>query len=164
MTFSLNYTLQILHIKSSLHSRTLATNFLTTLYCTVLSTLFHNGFMSLTHGFSAATTHSSSLLLQLQNSAHLWKRRAGTYHRKHMSHDGYPASPVAGWLLPTENTRHMTATLCFGDVIAPARKCVHWAIAWQRTDMSQYIHKADNSWNLFSYFKHVFKQSEVNCK
>jgi hypothetical protein len=60
---SLNYTLQILHIKSSLHSRTLATNsFLHRLaYRTELSAQLSSTDFSLTHGFSA-TTDSSVIL------------------------------------------------------------------------------------------------------
>jgi hypothetical protein len=42
-------------------------------------------------------------LLQLRNSAHLYRRSTDTCHRKHMSRDGYPASTLVRWLLPTEN-------------------------------------------------------------
>jgi hypothetical protein len=54
---------------------------------------------------------------------------ARTRLTENISHDGYPASPLARWLLPTENTCHVTATHCCGDVIAPARKCVYRAVA-----------------------------------
>jgi hypothetical protein len=50
---------------------------------------------------------------------------ARTTHRKQMSPVRYLASPLARWLLPTENTRHVTATHCCCDVIAPVRKCFH---------------------------------------
>jgi hypothetical protein len=35
-----------------------------------------------------------------------------------MSRDGYPACPLTRWLLRAENTRHVTATHCCGDIIA----------------------------------------------
>jgi hypothetical protein len=44
----------------------------------------------------------------------------------------YLAGPLARWLLPTGNTRHVTATHCCGDVIAPAWKCVYGALAYKR--------------------------------
>jgi hypothetical protein len=78
---------------------------------------------------SAAATNSSSLMLQLLNSAHICIRSTDTHNRKHKSRDAYPANPLDRWLLPTENTRHVTATYCCVDVIAPARKCVYRAVA-----------------------------------
>jgi hypothetical protein len=112
-----NHTLQYhcttAHIKSSNH--TLSLHRLTS--CTLLYS-------------SSLPLYSCRLLLTppahslLRNSAHLCRRTTDMYHRKHMSHDGYPASPLARWLLPTENTCHVTATYCCGDVIAPARKFV----------------------------------------
>jgi hypothetical protein len=53
------------------------------------------------------------------------KTQHDTYHRKHLSRDGSPSSPLARWMLPAENIRHVTANNC-GDVIAP-RKCVYRA-------------------------------------
>jgi hypothetical protein len=52
VTVSLNYTFQILHIKSFLHSL----RYRTELY----TTPFPDGFVSLIHGFSATTDFSSS--------------------------------------------------------------------------------------------------------
>jgi hypothetical protein len=80
------------------------------------------------------TPHSSSLLLRLRNSADLCRRSTDTVYRKHMSRDGYPASPLAHWLLPAENMsrdsypllwwRHFTCASCTG------RKKVRLLYCW----------------------------------
>jgi hypothetical protein len=79
VTVSLNYTHQILHIKSSLHRRTLATNsflhrlpYKTELSWTDISTAFHDGFVSLIHGLSAPTDFSVILKppIILRHGAH----------------------------------------------------------------------------------------------
>jgi hypothetical protein len=65
------------------------------------------------------TTHSSSFGILLT-----YVDTARTCITENTSRDGYPACPLARWLLPTENTCYMTATYCSGDIIVPVRKCL----------------------------------------
>jgi hypothetical protein len=84
--------------------------------------LYSSVLLELTACLHASAAYYS--LLQFRYSAHLCRRSTDAYHRKHMSRDGCPASQMACWLLPTENTYHVTANYRCGDVIAPARKCL----------------------------------------
>jgi hypothetical protein len=104
-----------------------------------------------------STTHSSSLLLQLRNSAHLYRWSTDTHHRKHMSCARYPASPLARWL-DQQKTHHVTATrlvnwspdCCLATTykICPLRhsfhcctlESVYGAVAWQCVIISVTTH------------------------
>jgi hypothetical protein len=59
-----------------------------------------------------------ALLLQLRNSAHLYSRGMDMYHRKHISRDHYPASPVAqaAWTYSKHMSHDCYLLLC--DVTA----------------------------------------------
>jgi hypothetical protein len=61
--------------------------------------------------WTPSTTHSSSFLLQLRNSAHLYRCSTDTHHRKHMSRVRDPVSPLARWL-DLQKTHHVNATYC----------------------------------------------------
>jgi hypothetical protein len=67
--------------------------------------------LSLHRPTSCTLLYSSSLLLQLQNSAYLHRCSTDMHHRKHMLHDCYPASPLAHWL-NLQKTHDMTAKHC----------------------------------------------------
>jgi hypothetical protein len=54
-----------------------------------------------------------------------------------MSREGCTDSLLARWPLPTENTRHVIATHCFGDVITPALKCVYRALSRHCVDQNR---------------------------
>jgi hypothetical protein len=71
-------------------------------------------YSSLLPYFSSLLLYSGRFLLQLKNSAHLYRRGTDTDLQK-TSHDCYRASPLARWL-DLQKTRHMIANHCC-DVI-----------------------------------------------
>jgi hypothetical protein len=79
-----------------------------------LSLLLYSSSLLLVCLLLPLTIHSSSLLLQIQNSAHLCRCSMDLHHRKHLSRDCYPASPLACWL-DLQKTHHVIAKHCCCD-------------------------------------------------